>query len=263
MTVPTFLAPDPDAPVPNLRQRAWLLAALRAADGLLPPGVPTRSLNVLRQRGWFTTAPAADDGPLLIRYRITPKGRYALLSPAKATALLSVLTSTEPGRIDTMVQDRILASLLREGLAVQLTRHGERTGNRELHPHITNLGRRLVGLPEADDTPASDHLIAALASYGLSAGVETDSLDNTYVVYRCRGVEAQFFREVWNPDGYTYSARHPSWMHSKPWTARLIHSGVVVERRPPGGLDVLQASARLALSLVTWLADRNDCAFTA
>lgn len=53
----TFLAADPNAPAPTSRQRTWLFAALRADDGLMPPGVPLRSLNLMRERGWLKRAP--------------------------------------------------------------------------------------------------------------------------------------------------------------------------------------------------------------
>ncbi|WP_329020506.1 hypothetical protein [Streptomyces sp. NBC_01601] len=261
--MPTFLATNPDAPAPNPRQRAWLLAALRAAGGLLPLDVPTRSLNVLRERGWIRTAATGDGEPGGIRYKITPDGRFALLSVAKADALLSVLVSVEPSRIEAPVKERTLNSLIREGLVAHLTRRGEQVEGQEQYPYITNLGRRLVGLPEGDDTPASDHLVAAFAAKGLDVSVETDSSGDTRVVYRDGDVEALFFREVWNPDGYTYSARHPSWMHNKPWTALVTYSTEgVVEKHLPSDLGAKEESARMAASFAAWLTDRDDGAFT-
>ncbi|MCX4826547.1 hypothetical protein OG883_43705 [Streptomyces sp. NBC_01142] len=260
--MPTFLAADPNTPPPNARQRTWLLAALRAADGLLPVGVPTRSLNVLRERGWITTAPAGDDDPMLIRHKITPAGRFALLSVAKADALLSTLVSVEPGRIEAPVQERILDSLVREGLVTRLTRRGQQAEDEEQHPYITNLGRRLVSLPEADDTPAGDYLLAALATSGLEARVETDSNGDSRIVYRRGDVEALFYREVWNPGFYTYSARHPAWMHTKPWTALVTHAEDTVEEHMPSGLGVQEESARMAASFAAWLTHRDDRAFT-
>jgi hypothetical protein len=261
--MPTFLAADPNAPAPNSRQRTWLLVALRAAGGLLPLGVPTRSLNVLRERGWITTAPADDTDPTDVRHQITPAGRFALLSVAKADALLSVLVSVDPGRIEAPVKERTLNSLIREGLVTRLTRRGEQTEGQEQHPYITNLGRRLVSLPEADNTPAGDYLVAALAASGLEASVESDSDGDTRVVYRNGDIEALFFREVWNPDGYTYSARHPAWMHTKPWTALVTHAEDTLEKHMPDGLSIQEESARMAASFTAWLNHRDDHAFTA
>ncbi|MET9779282.1 hypothetical protein ABZ023_34420 [Streptomyces sp. NPDC006367] len=262
--MPTFLHADSHAPAPNARQRTWLLAALRAADGLLPVGVATRSLNVLRERGWITTAPAGDDDAEPVRYKITPAGRFALLSVAKADALLSTLVSAEPGRIESPVQGRILNSLVREGLVTRLTRRGQQTEGEEQHPYITNLGRRLVGLPEVDDTPAGDYLVAALAAHGLEARVETDHSGDSRVVYRSGDVEALFYREVWNPGHYTYSARHPAWMHNKPWTALIAYGAdQAVEKHLPNGLGVQEESARMADAFTAWLADRDDAAFSA
>ncbi|MFF9785695.1 hypothetical protein [Streptomyces nigrescens] len=263
MTMPTFLATDPNAPAPNRNQRAWLLATLRAADGLLPMSVPDRSLNVLRERGWITTVPARDDDTTNVRHTITSQGRLCLLSVAKADALLSVLTSTESGRIETPVQERILSSLIREDLVTYLTRRGEQAEGQEQHPYITNLGRRLVGLPEVDDTPASDYLVAALAAHGLDADVETDGDGDTRVVFRQGDVEARFYREVWNPGHYTYSARHPVWMHTKPWTALVTYADDgAVEKLLLNDLGIQEESARMAASFATWLTDRDDDAFT-
>ncbi|MFE7485063.1 hypothetical protein [Streptomyces sp. NPDC057552] len=262
--MPTFLAADPHAPAPNALQRTWLLAALRAADGLLPAGVSTRSLNVLRERGWITTAPARDDDGEFVRYKITPAGRFALLSVAKADALLSTLVAVEPGRIEAPVQERILNSLVREGLVVHLTRRGQQAEGEEQHPYLTNLGRRLVGLPEVDDTPAGDYLLAALAAHGLEAGVETDDHGDSRVVYCSGDVEALFYREVWNPGHYTYSARHPAWMHTKPWIALITYGAdEAVEKHLPNGLGVQEESARMAGAFTAWLADRDDAAFAA
>ncbi|MBQ0890685.1 hypothetical protein KBZ94_38195 [Streptomyces sp. RM72] len=262
--MPTFLAADTHAPAPNALQRTWLLAALRAADGLLPVGVATRSLNVLRERGWITTAPARDDDAEFTRYKITPAGRFALLSLAKADALLSTLVSVEPGRIEAPVQERILNSLVREGLVINLTRRGQQAEGEEQHPYLTNLGRRLVGLPEVDDTPAGDYLLAALAANGLEAAVETDHKGDSRVVYRSGDVEALFYREVWNPGHYTYSALHPAWMHTKPWTAQITHdAGEALEKHLPNGLGVQEESARMAGAFAAWLADRDDAAFAA
>ncbi|MFD7620079.1 hypothetical protein [Streptomyces sp. NPDC059802] len=260
----TFLAADPNAPAPTSRQRTWLFAALRADDGLLPLGVPLRSLNLMRERGWIKSAPATDADPLQARHELTPEGRFALLSVGKADALLSVLVSTEPGRIERPVQQQILDSLIREGLACRLTRCGEQDSDREQFTYITNLGRRLVALPEVDDTPAGDYLVAAFAAKGITVDVESDSAGDTRVVYRLGDVEARFFREVWNPGHYTYSARHPAWMHNKPWTALITYGAdEAVEKHLPNGLGVEEESARVAAAFTAWLTDRDDAAFAA
>ncbi|MFG2210548.1 hypothetical protein [Streptomyces sp. NPDC048638] len=262
--MPMSLAADPNAPAPTARQRTWLFAALRADDGLMPLGVPHRSLDLMRERGWLKTAPATDDDPLQIRHQLTPGGRFALLSVGKADALLSVLTSTEPGRIEKPMQRQILTSLLREGLVCRLTRRGEQDQDDEQFTYITTLGRRLVGLPDEDATPAGDYLVAAFTEKGLTVAVETDRNGDTRVVYRLGDIEARFFREVWNPGFYTYSVRHPAWMHDKPWTALITYGADgAVEKHLPNGLGVQKESARMAAAFTAWLADRDDAAFTA
>ncbi|TLQ39283.1 hypothetical protein [Streptomyces marianii] len=263
MTVPTFLAPA-GAPAPTRLQRAWLLAALRDQGGLLPPGIRTRSLNVMLDRDWIKIAPAGVDGATDVRYKITPGGRFALLSAAKAGVLLSVLVSSEPGRIEAAAQEKTLGSLIRDGLVTRLARHGEHAEGQEQHLYITNLGRRLVGLPEVDETPASDYLVAAFAANGLDVSVETDSDGDTCVVYQQGDVEAAFFREIQTPGfGWNYSARHPAWMHTKPWAALVSHTGGVLEKRLPSGIGIKEESARMAASFAAWLTDRDDSAFTA
>lgn len=262
--MPTFLSADPNAPTPTSRQRTWLFAALRAHDGLMPLGVPLRSLSLMRERGWLKAVPATDDDPQQLRHEVTPEGRFALLSVGKADALLSVLVSAEPGLLKLPVQQQILNSLVREGLVTRLTRHGEQDEDQEQFPYITNLGRLLVGLPQADTTPAGDYLLAALAAKGITAGVERDSSGNTRVVYRDGDIHAQFFREVWNPGFYTYSARHPSWMHNKPWTALITYgTDGAVEKHLPNDLGVQEESARMAASFAAWLTAGDDDAFTA
>ncbi|KOU50121.1 hypothetical protein [Streptomyces sp. WM6378] len=262
--MPVSLATDPNTPGPTARQRTWLFAALRADDGLMPLGVPHRSLDLMRERGWLQFAPATDDDPLQARHVLTAAGRFALLSVGKADALLSVLTSAEPGRIERPVQRQILTSLLREGLVRRLSRRGEQGEGQVQFTYITNLGRRLVGLPEVDDTPASDYLVAAFAAKGITVAVESDSCGDTRVVYRLGDMEARFFRKVWNPGHDTYSARHPSWMHDMPWTALITYSGDgAVEKHLPNGLGIKEESARMAAALADWLADRDDAAFAA
>ncbi|GGU49413.1 hypothetical protein [Streptomyces violascens] len=262
--MPTSLAAGPNAPAPTARQRTWLFAALRADDRLMPLGVPHRSLDLMRERGWLQFAPATDDDPLRARHVLTAAGRFALLSVGKADALLSVLTSSEPGRIERPVQQQILTSLLREGLVCRLSRRGEQGEDQEQFTYISNLGRRLVGLPEVDTTPASDYLVAAFAAQGITVAVESDSVGDTRVVYRLGDLEARFFREVWNPGHWTYSARHPSWMHDKPWTALITYSADgAVEKHLPNGLGVKEESVRLAAALTAWLTDRDDAAFAA
>ncbi|MEW1760410.1 hypothetical protein AB0393_28350 [Streptomyces cyaneofuscatus] len=260
----TYLAADPTAPAPTSRQRAWLLAALRADDGLLPLDVPDGSRRLMRERGWISVIPVVDD-PLPTRHKITSAGRLALLSVGKADALLSVLTSVDPGRIEKPVQRQILSSLIREGLVCRLTRRGDPAPDQERFPYITNLGRRLVGLPEENTIPACNYLIAAFAERGVSVAVETDRNGDCRVVHRAQGAqgfEARFYREVWNPGFYTYSARHPAWMHNKPWTALITYgTDGAVEKHLPNGLGIEKESAVLADAFTAWLADRDDAAF--
>ncbi|WP_127452895.1 hypothetical protein [Streptomyces sp. B29(2018)] len=261
--MPTFLAADPPAPAPNALQRTWLLAALRAADGLLPAGVSTRSLNVLRERGWITTAPARDDDAEFVRYKITPAGRIALLSGAKADALLSTLVAVEPGRIEAPVQERILNSLVREGLVVHLTRRGKQDEDQEQYPYITNLGRRLVGLTEVDSTPSDTYLIDAFAQHGIRVCVETDEDGNTQIAYREKGVEALFYRPIDSPGRSMHSATHPAWMHASPWYGFLDHRGDYLEMHLPNNPNLKEGSARMAASFAAWLSSRDDAAFSA
>ncbi|MER6126555.1 hypothetical protein ABT173_28850 [Streptomyces sp. NPDC001795] len=262
LTVPTFMAANPATPAPTRQQREWLLAALRDADRLLPEGIAPRSLDLMRERKWITTAPAADENSGL-RNRLTDHGYFALLSIPKANALMSVLVSQEPGRIETAVQERTLASLVREGLVTMLTRRGEQDPDQEQHPYITNLGRRLIGLPEVDETPASEYLIAALAEHGITAHVRAERAEygNTQVAYRRKNVEALFYRTIWNPGHYNHSATHPAWMHDKPWTGVINQGGHYLEKNLPNGLGLKEESARMAAAFAAWLDSRDDSAF--
>jgi hypothetical protein len=258
--VPTFMAAKPATPAPTRQQRKWLLAALRDADRLLPEGITSRSLDFMHGHKWITTAPAADENSGQ-RHRLTAQGSFALLSIPKANALMSVLVSQEPGRIETAVQERTLASLVREGLVTMLTRRGEQDPDQEQHPYITNLGRRLIGLAEVDETPACEYLIAALAEHGITATVEHDEDGNTQVAYRQGNVEALFYRTIWNPGHYTHSATHPAWMHDKPWYGFVDHGGDYLEKNLPNGLDLKEESGRMAAAFAAWLGSRDDSAF--
>lgn len=149
----TSTATGPRVPAPTSRQREWMLTALRHPDRELPAGVSSRSLVLMRDRKWIEPLPVkpGTSGP---SDRLTSRGSLALLSIPKANALMSVLTSPEEGRIDANTSARTMSSLVREGLVTMLTKSGAQATGQEQHPHITNLGRRLVGLPEVDQNPA-------------------------------------------------------------------------------------------------------------
>lgn len=198
---------------PNGRQRGWMFAALGGPDLLMPEDIPARSLATLRGREWIQQQPDSDGAPPL-RYTLTAMGRAALLTVPKCNALLS---AEKDGRVASSVAWPTLEFLLRrEGLAVRLTARGE-PGTAADPAYISALGRRLVGLPAADERPASQLLIDALAAHGIAAAVESDAQGNTHIaVDRLPAFEAVFYRKV-GPRGTGHGATHPAWMHDSAW----------------------------------------------
>ncbi|WP_327359684.1 hypothetical protein [Streptomyces sp. NBC_01304] len=257
------LASNSFTATPTSRQRSWMLAALRDRALILPETVNSRSLVLMRSREWIEPVPA-EQGPH--KFRLTFLGRFALLSVPKAHALLSAQSPADrhPGRLTFNASAMTLKPLISERLVVMLDRHGEQRAGREEHPYITNLGRRIVELPEADETEAGQYLTDAFAEAQIPVSVERDNDGNTRVVYRRDGVVAQFYREVWNPDGYTHSVRHPAWMHTKPWTALVTYgTDGAVEKNLLNHLGLPTESAQMATSFAAWLRDRDDDAFEA
>lgn len=233
--------------VPNSRQRAWMFTALGEPELLLPEDIPARSLATLRGREWIEQQPGGDDaGP--VRHALTATGRAALLTVPKCNALLS---AEEDGRIAPTTAWPTLESLLREGLAVRLTAHG-RPGAAADSAYISVLGRRLGGLPAADERPASQLLIEALAARGIAAAVESDEDGNSRVVHRAPGLEVLFFR-VLGP-GPGHSATHPAWMHDSAWQRSIDHPGDYVDLvRVLGGADCSADSSKAANALAELL----------
>ncbi|WP_217223116.1 hypothetical protein [Streptomyces anulatus] len=238
-----------DAP-PNLRQRGWMLAALGEQDLLMPGDIPARSLATMRRRTWIQEEPGSTPGPA--RHSLTAEGRAALLTVAKLNALLGAEST---GRIPSIVAWPTLESLLREGLAVRLTAHGE-PGSAEAPAWISALGRRLAGLPAVDERPASELLTGALTELGIGASVERDEEGNSHVVHRSTGFEATFC-QVLGP-GLGNSASHPAWMHGG-WCGFIDDGGDVAELlvRDLTGMDCAADSAGAARALAVLLAARS------
>lgn len=245
----------------SARQRQWLLAALRDPGLLLPDGIPARSLAGMARRRWIEPVPA-DDSDGRARHRLTEAGRFALLTAAKAQALMSVTVARKAGRIDPETPWSTLKALAGDGLITYLTERGERgAGGQDHHPFISNLGRRLVSLPEADDTPASQTLIEAFARRHIVVQVERDDNGDNHVVYRHDGLEAHFYRCIWGPLKTTHSATHPAWMHDSSWYGGINHAGDRQEITLPEGMSLASESERMADVFAAWLAantgDRN------
>ncbi|MFK0142567.1 hypothetical protein [Streptomyces murinus] len=236
---------------PNSRQRAWMFTALGDPDLLMPKDIPARSLVTMRQRGWIQPHEHDAGRP---RHSLTAEGRAALLTVPKCNALLS---AEKDGRIASTVAWPTLESLLREGLAVRLTAHG-RPGTADDPAYISTLGRRLVGLAAADERPASQLLIEALASRGFEAIVESDEDGNTHVAHRAPGLEVLFYRRLGPGNGN--SATHPAWMHDSAWYGFVDHAGDYAElARDLGGADCAADSATAADALARLLsATRPD-----
>lgn len=250
-TIPTASRTTPAA---NSRQRQWMLAALRDPDLLLPDDIAARSLAGLARRCWIEPVPA-DNGSDRVRHRLTESGRFALLTAAKARALMSVTVARKAGLIDTETPWPTLKALVGDGLVTYLTDRGEQGARgQDHHPFITNLGRRLISLPEVDETPASQTLTAAFAARGIVVEVEHDDSGNNHVVYRRGDVEAHFYRCIWGPAKTTHSATHPAWMHDSSWYGGIRHAGDRREIILPVGTGLAAESERMAELFAAWLA---------
>ncbi|WP_432156115.1 hypothetical protein [Streptomyces sp. bgisy153] len=230
---------------PNSRQRGWMFTALGTPDLLMPEDIPARSLATMRRREWIQLQPGGD-APGPARHTLTATGRAALLTVPKCNALLSAETD---GRISSSVAWPTLESLLREGLAVRLTAHGQ-PGTAADPAYISALGRRLVGLPAVDERPASQLLIEALAAHGIDAVVKRDEQGDTHVaVDRTPAYEAVFYRRL-GPRGAGHSATHPAWMHASAWYGLVEIAGHGVSLfRDLDGADCAADSAEAAKAL--------------
>jgi hypothetical protein len=253
-TIPTTGRTTPAA---NSRQRQWMLAALRDTALLLPDDIAARSLATLARRRWIEAIPAGN-GDDRVRHRLTEPGRFALLTAAKARALMSVTVARKAGLIDTETPWPTLKALVSDGLVTYLTDRGERgVRGQDHHPFITNLGRRLISLPEVDETPASQTLTAAFAARGIVVEVEHDDSGNNHVVYRRGDVEAHFYRCIWGPAKTTHSATHPAWMHDSSWYGGIRHAGDRGEIILPEGTGLAAESERIAELFAAWLASNT------
>ncbi|MFM9452374.1 hypothetical protein [Streptomyces europaeiscabiei] len=242
------------APAANSRQRQWMLAALHDADLLLPDDVAARSLATMARHRWVEAVPA-DNGNDRVRHRLTESGRFALLTAAKARALMSVTVARKAGLVDTETPWPTLKALVSDGLVTYLTDRGERGARgQDHHPFITNLGRRLISLPEVDENPASQTLTAAFTERGIVVEVEHDDSGNNHVVYRRGDVEAHFYRCIWGPAMTTHSATHPAWMHDTSWYGWINHAGDRREIILPEGTGLAAESKRMAELFASWLA---------
>ncbi|MER7497098.1 hypothetical protein ABT033_31435 [Streptomyces pharetrae] len=230
---------------PTRYQRKKMLEALAAMLYLLPDNTNTRSLQAMREEGWVIPASLVPAPGTRMRFCLTRLGRMALLTEAKRTALLSV---DERGALASTVPWPTVTALANDGF---IERYDDQ-GRRDPHgwPYITNLGRRLMGLPEVDETPAADVLLAELAKWDVTADIE-DSPHGDQVVYRSGPVEAVFYRTVGKE--WKHSATHPAWMHDSGWYVSISDGGDQKEMWGVDGGDVRADSAATAVAFVEWL----------
>ncbi|MFF4276220.1 hypothetical protein [Streptomyces sp. NPDC001536] len=240
---------------PTTYQRRKMFEALTADDFRLPGDTNGRSLDVILDEEWI--AEYAADGRLagparragyegFTHFRLTVKGRMALLTPSKRLALES---ADERGRIAPTVAWPTLGALESEGLIAYFTDHGQQvkgTGT----PYITNLGRRLMGGHPVDETPAADSLIAALAAWDIPAVVETDEDGNTAVVYQAGGIRADFYRCL---PGDRHSVTHPAWLHDSSWYGFIDDHRDYRECHVPEGIGLAAENAWVAEAFAEYL----------
>ncbi|MFE1289725.1 hypothetical protein [Streptomyces sp. NPDC058751] len=240
---------------PTPYQRRKMFEALTAEHFCLPRGVNGRSLEVMFNEGWITEH-AADGrlaGPTcraryggFTHFRLTLKGRMALLTPSK---LLVMESADEHGRITLTALWLTLGALEVDGLVAHFTDHGQQvkgTGT----PYITNLGRHLMGGHPVDETPAADSLIAALAEWGIPAAVEAQENGNTAVVYKVGSVRGDFYRVL---PGNRRSVTHPAWMHNSAWYGFVDNGGNYGELHVPEGIGLAKESAFVAEAFAEYL----------
>ncbi|MEU2357681.1 hypothetical protein ABZ599_32700 [Streptomyces misionensis] len=239
---------------PTPYQRKKMLEALYAPHHRLPGNTYGRSLDAMHAERWIAVY-TADGRPAAgavaaghqggAHFRLTKQGRMALLTDAKRSALETV---DERGALASTVPRPTLTALTNDGF---VERYDDQ-GRRDPHgwPYITNLGRRLMGLPEVDETPAAEVLVAELAKRDITAEVD-DSPHGDQVVYRSDPVEAVFYRTVSKES--KDSASQPGWMHNPGWYASISDGGDRKEIWVVDGDDVRAGSAAIAMAFVEWL----------
>lgn len=239
---------------PTPYQRKKMREALSAPDHRLPGDTNGRSLDAMRAERWIAVY-TADGRPAALalaagyqgftHFRLTKQGRMALLTDTKRVALES---ADERGALASTVPWPTLTALANDGF---VERYDDQ-GRRDPHgwPYITNLGRRLMGLPDVDETPAADVLVAELAKWDIAAEVE-DSPHGDQVVYRSGPVQAVFYRTVGKER--KHSATHPAWMHDSGWYVAISDGGDQQEIWGVDGDDVHTDSAAIAVAFVDWL----------
>ncbi|MYX26838.1 hypothetical protein GTY75_09175 [Streptomyces sp. SID8381] len=242
---------------PTAYQRKKMVEALSRPDYRLAGDTNSRSLDVMRAERWIAafTASGRPAAPAVAagyqgrtHFRLTKRGRMALLTDAKRNALESVDAF---GALGESVPWPTLTALVNDGFVQQLNDHGRPDVNGKAY--ITNLGRRLMGLPEVDDTPAADILIAALAKWGIAAQVE-DSEEGDQVVYRSGDIEAVIYRPFETAsERWEHSATHPAWRHWSGWCLTAYVGGAEFQMWGPDDGDVYTDSAATAEALADWL----------
>uniref|UniRef100_UPI003F49703F hypothetical protein n=1 Tax=Streptomyces sp. CA-136453 TaxID=3240050 RepID=UPI003F49703F len=249
--------------VPTPYQRKKMIEALSADQYRLPSDTDGRSLDVMLDQRWIleythrgrlagSARAAGYEG--FTHFRLTAKGRLALLTPAKRAALES---ADQYGRLKQPIAWPTEQSLDADGFIMRLTERGQVATGQEHHPFISNLGRRVLGLAPVDETPASDVLIAAFAEWGITTAVETDEDGDTAVIYRHGPIVARFYRFI-GDDDWQHSATHPAWMHDSPWYGEVAYGMDQQEICGPDEFgDVNADSAGTAEAFAEWLTSSN------
>lgn len=247
---------------PTPYQRKKMIEALTVDHYLLPGETDGRSLDVMLDQRWIleytprgslagSARAAGYDG--FTHFRLTRKGRLALLTPSKLAALES---ADQYGRLTKPTAWPTQQSLDADGFIVNLTERGQVVTGQEHHPYISNLGRRVLGLAPVDETPASDVLIAAFAEWGITTAVETDEDGDTAVVYRNGPIVASFYRCI--GDDWHHSATHPAWMHDSSWYGAVAYGMDQQEMCGPDDFgDVNADSTATAEAFAEWLTSPN------
>ncbi|WNZ14885.1 hypothetical protein [Streptomyces sp. 11x1] len=248
---------------PTAYQRKKMLEALSAPHYRLPGDTNGRSLDVMRAERWIA-AHTADGRPAglaiaagyqgFTHFRLTKRGRMALLTDAKRAALDAVDTR---GSLASSVPWPTLTALVNDGFVQLLNDHGRPDPNGTAY--ITNLGRRLMSLPEVDETPAANILIAELAKWDVTAEIE-DSEHGDQVVYRAGPVEAVFYRPFGKK--WQHSATHPAWMHDSSWCLTVYVGADELQMWGPEGDGARTDSAATAVTFAEWLTKPAETAGT-
>ncbi|MFI8265360.1 hypothetical protein [Streptomyces sp. NPDC085665] len=245
----------PAAKTPTPYQRKKMFEALTEDNYRIPGDTDGRSLDLMLEENWILEYAANGRTAAMARalgydgfthFRLTRKGRMALLIDRKRTALESAAPT---GRIADGTARPVLRSLEADGLIAYVTDHGQVVKD-PTTPYITNLGRRLLGRPAVNETPAAASLIAEFAQWGITTTVETNENGDTAVVYRDGSIRAEFYRPLTSRG---FSATHPAWMHNSSWYGWIDDAGDYRELIIPEGLPLPEENARTAEAFAEWL----------